>query len=196
MKIAAAFFGFPAKVRDQKFTIGGPMRRLTQLSTVIIVFCSSFLVAQEMTSVDRDRMRSMLKVTSSEISKYFYDPGLKGLDWKALTTQTDEKIKQVKTNGEAISAISVLVDKLQDSHTRFIPPSRAGRPIFGFYAKMYGDDARIYQVKPGSNADKAGLKPGDRIVKIFNYRPERKNFDDAMYYYRVLHPMPELKITY
>jgi carboxyl-terminal processing protease len=51
-------------------------------------------------------------------------------------------------------------------------------------------------VKPGSNADKAGLKPGDKIVKIFNYRPERKNFDDAMYYYRVLHPMPELQVTY
>lgn len=172
------------------------MRRFCYFMVGLLLFCSSSMFAQELNSVDRDRFRSMLKVTSSEIAKYFYDPNLKGLDWKTLTAEADEKIKQAKTTGEAITAISMLVDKLQDSHTRFVPPSRAGRPIYGFSAKMYGDEARIYTVKPGSNADKAGLKPGDRIVKIFNYRPERKNFDDAMYYYRVLHPMPELKITY
>ena len=171
------------------------MRRFIFFITAVMSFTVS-ASAQQMNGVDRDRMRSMLKVTSSDIAKYFYDPTLKGLDWKALTAEADEKIKKAQTNSEAISAISMLVDKLQDSHTRFVPPSRGGRPIFGFWAKMYGDEARIYLVKPGSNADKAGLKPGDRILKIFNYRPERKSFDDAMYYYRVLHPMPELKITY
>lgn len=172
------------------------MRRSYSFFASVLFLCASFAFGQEMNNVDRDRMRGMLKVTSSEIARYFYDPNLKGLDWKALTAEADEKIKQAKTTSEAITAISMLVDKLQDSHTRFVPPSRSGRPIYGFAAKMYGDEARIYTVKPGSNADKAGLRPGDRIVKIFNYRPQRKSFDDAMYYYRVLHPMPELKITY
>jgi carboxyl-terminal processing protease len=171
------------------------MRRLFILSIFIPLFVSSVL-AQQMNGVDRDRMRGMLKATSGDIAKYFYDPEMKGLDWKTLTAEADEKIKQAKTTSEAITAIAVLVDKLKDSHTQFVPPSRAGRPVYGFSAKMFGDEARIYQVKPGSNADKAGLQPGDHILQIFNYRPQRKNFDDAMYYYRVLHPMPELKITY
>ena len=149
-----------------------------------------------MNNVDRDRMRGMLKVAASDVEKYFYDPELKGLKWKELVAEADEKIKQAQTPSQAITAIAMLVQKLDDSHTRFIPPSRAGRPIFGFEARMFGDEALVYRVKPGGNADKAGLKEGDRILQIFNYRPERKSFDDAMYYYRVLHPMPELKVTY
>ena len=93
-------------------------------------------------------------------------------------------------------AISMLVDKLDDSHTKFLPPSRVNRPFFGFEAKMFGDEARIYSIKPGGAAEKAGLRMGDRIVQIFNYRPRRKDFDQAMLYYRFLHPMAELKITY
>lgn len=170
------------------------MRRISL--SIVLLFCTVASSAQQMNNVDRDRMRGMLKATSGDIAKYFYDPDLKGLDWNALTAEADEKIKQAKMPSEAITIISLLVEKLQDSHTRFIPPSRAGRPFYGFSAKMFGDEARIYQIKPGSNADKARLQVGDRILQIFNYRPERKSFDDAMFYYRVLHPMPELKITY
>jgi carboxyl-terminal processing protease len=171
------------------------MRRFVVLAIAVLSFAVS-ASAQQMNNVDRDRMRGMLRVTSGDIAKYFYDPEMKGLDWKKLTSEAEEKVNQAKTPSEAITAISLLVDKLQDSHTRFIPPSRAGRPVYGFAAKMFGDEARIYQVKPGSNADKAGLQAGDRVLQIFGYRPERKSFDDAMFYYRVLHPMPELKITY
>lgn len=171
------------------------MRRIFASCAFLCLFITASS-AQQMNNVDRDHMRGMLRVTAADIAKYFYDPNLKGLDWKTLTAETEEKIKQAKTPSEAITAISMLVDKLDDSHTRFIPPSRAGHPVFGFEAKMFGEEARIYRVKPGSNADKAGLKEGDRIVQIFGYRPERKSFDDAMFYYRVLHPMPELKITY
>jgi carboxyl-terminal processing protease len=167
-----------------------------RFAILLALISSSFPLFSQMNNVDRDRMRGMLKVTAGEIKNNFYDPALKGLDWKQLTAEADEKIKQAKSPSEALTAISQLVEKLQDSHTRFLPPSRAGQPSFGFYAMMFGDEALIYEVKPGSNADKAGLRPGDRIVQIFNYRPARNNFDDAMFYYRVLHPMPELKITY
>ena len=171
------------------------MRRFLVFSSLLML-CVPACTAQTMNNVDRDRMRGMLRTTASDISKYFYDPELKGLDWKKLEAEAEEKVNQAKTPSEAITAISLFVDRLQDSHTRFLPPSRAGYPKFGFEAKMFGDEARIYQIKPGSNADKAGLREGDRILQVFNYRPERKNFTDAMLYYRVLHPMPELKITY
>ena len=152
--------------------------------------------AQEMSRLDHERMRYMVRNTSSEVAKNFYDPTMKGLDWKALSAEAEQKVDNAKSMSEAITIISMLVDKLQDSHTKFVPPNRVNRPLFGFEAKMFGDEARIYSIKPGGAADQAGLKRGDRIVQIFNYRPDRKNFDQALVYYRRLHPMPELKISY
>ena len=173
------------------------MRRYSRLLLFFSVLSASFAVhAQQLNRIDRERLHSMLRTTSGEIAKNFYDPNLKGLDWKQLTAEADQKIDSAKSMSEGITIVAMLVNKLQDSHTRFLPPGRVNRPIFGFEAKMFGDEARIYSIKPGGAADQAGLKMGDRIVQIFNYRPERKSFDEALLYYRFLHPMPELKITY
>jgi C-terminal processing protease CtpA/Prc len=171
-------------------------RRFTFSALVAALLLSTVASAQQMDRIDRERMHSMLRTTSSEVAKNFYDPSLKGLDWKQLTAEADQKIEVAKSPSEAITIISLLVDKLQDSHTKYVPPNRVNRPLFGFEAKMFGDEARVYSIKPGGAADKAGLQMGDRILQIFNYRPDRKNFDQAMLYYRRLHPMPELKITY
>lgn len=163
---------------------------------VAALFLSVFASAQQMDRLDRERMIGMLNVVSKDVEKNFYDPSLKGLNWRELTAEARTKIEAAKMPSEAITAISLLVDKLDDSHTKFLPPSRVNRPFFGFEAKMFGDEARIYSTKPGGAAEKAGLRMGDRIVQIFNYRPTRKDFDQAMLYYRLLHPMSELKITY
>jgi C-terminal processing protease CtpA/Prc len=173
------------------------MRRSFIFFLLLAVFFIFTITANaQMDRIDRERMHYMLRTTSSEVAKNFYDPTMKGLDWKALTAEAEQKIEAAKSMSEAITIISMLVDKLQDSHTVFIPPSRVNRPLFGFEAKMFGNEARIYSIKPGGSADKAGLQRGDRILQIFNYHPDRKNFDQAMVYYRFLHPMPELKITY
>ncbi len=156
----------------------------------------STVLAAQVDSLTRDRMRNMAKVVSSDIEKNYYDETLHGLDWKALTAQTEQKINQAKTPSEMITAIFLMVDKLKDSHTAFLPPSRVNRPLFGMEAKMFGDEARIYDLKPKGAAATAGLRMGDRIVEINGYKPRRKDFDQALLYYRFLHPLPEWKITY
>src|ERR1051325_10343341 len=197
MRIAVIFPLCPAIFRDRVFHFGGPMRRSSN-ACLLLATMLSFAVADQaqMTRIDKERMHYMVRNTSSEVAKNFYDPNMKGLDWKALSAEAEQKVDNAKSMSEAITIISMLVDKLQDSHTKFVPPNRVNRPLFGFEAKMFGDEARIYSIKPGGAADQAGLKLGDRIVQIFNYRPERKSFDEALVYYRRLHPMPELKITY
>ena len=164
----------------------------------LFLLISTALSAQDnlVSGLDRERMRSMLKVVAGDIEKNYYDPALHGLDWKALTAQAEQRINQAKTPSEMITAIFLLVDKLKDSHTFFLPPSRVNRPLFGLNAKMFGDEARIYDLKPKGAAAAAGLQMGDRILEINGYRPQRKDFDNAMLYYRILHPLPKWKITY
>lgn len=174
-----------------------PARRLLSLCLILAFALAAVLpsIADDL-GQDRERYRNMLNLVSKDIEKNFYDPALKGLDWKALTEQARQKIDAATSPGAMLTAIYALTDKLQDSHTKFIPPSHVYRPLFGFEAKAFGDAVRIYQIKKGSAADKAGLRVGDRILDINGFGAERNSFDLMMLYFRYLRPVPAMKITY
>jgi C-terminal processing protease CtpA/Prc len=172
------------------------MKRFRCLTVLLFAaFVSLPVVAQDL-GMERTRAKNMLKVVSSDIEKNFYDPQLKGLDWKGLTAAAETRINNAKTPGEMHTAIFSLVDKLQDSHTKFSPPAHTNRPLFGFEAKAFGEDIRIYEIKAKSAAAEAGLQVGDRILNINGFDAERNSFDLMMLYYRRLRPAPALKITY
>ncbi len=173
------------------------MRHLTFFVLLAMTF-GSFVLAlgQDMDGNERAEMVYMLNLVSKEVEQNFYDPDLKGLDWRGLTAKAKERIVAAKMHDEAIVVVSSLVGELHDSHTRFVPPNRVSRPLFGFAAKMFGDEARIYEVKPGGAADKAGLQPGDRILQIFDYRVDRRSFDEAILHCFSIRSLPELQITY
>ena len=139
---------------------------------------------------ERYRMKAIAKTVSDEIAKNYYDPNLKGLDWKGLLEQAKQKIDNAKSVSEMLTAIYVMVDKLKDSHTKFLPPSTNVRLKYGFEAKAIGDDVRIYKINPKLPAEQAGLKIGDKIVQMNGHAAERFSFDDMLLYYRVLHPLP------
>lgn len=172
------------------------MKRFRCLTVLLLAALVSLPVLAQDLGTERTRAKNMLKVVSSDIEKYFYDPQLKGLDWKSLTAAAEAKINNAKTPGEMLTAIFSLVDKLQDSHTKFSPPAHTNRPLFGFEAKAFGDDIRIYQIKAKSAAAEAGLQIGDRILNVNGFDAERNSFDLMMLYYRRLRPVPAMKITY
>lgn len=146
-------------------------------------------------SFERDRQKVILETVSREIEKNFYDPTMRGLDWKALTSQARERIESAKTVSEMVTAIFSLVNKLQDSHTVFLPPGRIEKPLFGFEAKAFGEEIRIYELKKKGAALKAGLQLGDRVLGINGYRAERNTFDLLMLYLRALRPTERMEIT-
>ena len=43
---------------------------------------------------DRNRGKIMLRLVAEEIEKRFYDEGLRGLDWKDLTSRTLQRIEE------------------------------------------------------------------------------------------------------
>src|SRR5260221_13808338 len=97
--------------------------------------------------MERTRAKWMLKTVAGDLEKNFYDPQMRGLDWKALYAQTIERIEKAATVNQVYLSIFSMVDKLDDSHTIFLPPQRAARPMFGFKAKAYGDAIYIYDIR-------------------------------------------------
>src|SRR3954452_23749057 len=95
------------------------------LITVILVLSLPVRAAADELSSERGRMKDIAKQVAKEIEKNYYDAKMNGLDWPALLEQTKTRIDSAKSVGEMMTAIFIMVDKLKDSHTFFMPPDRA-----------------------------------------------------------------------
>ncbi len=145
---------------------------------------------------ERARMKAILSIVSKEVEKNFYDPEMRGLDWQALTAEARGRIEQANSASTMITAIFALVDKLQDSHTVFIPPERASKLKFGFEAKAFGQDVRIYEIDPKGVAAGAGLEVGDQLLSVNGFAAERETLDLMLLAMRRLRPSPVMVIRY
>lgn len=147
--------------------------------------------------LDRGRAQDMLKYVAEDVEKNFYDPNLKGVDWKSLVSQARERIDRARSRSDMFKAIFVLLANLHDSHTFFLPPSRSSRVQFGFDAMAFGDDEiRIYRLEKDGVGAKAGLKVGDCILGINNFNADRKTWDIMMLDFRVLRPIQVMDVTF
>ena len=136
----------------------------------------------------RSRMLEILNQVASLVQHNYYDPALKGIDWKGAVDATRQRIRTADNEGDMTAAISGLLSRLSDSHTYFVRPQRLQPVIFGFDAEAFGDDVRIFQIMPGGPAEAAGLRCGDRILGVQGFVANRKLIDDEMRYFEYLDP--------
>lgn len=136
----------------------------------------------------------MVGIIKDEIKKNYYDQTYHGVDLDARFKAADEKIKEATSLGQVFGIIAQAVIELNDSHTFFIPPARAARPDYGWQMQMVGDAGYVVAVKPGSDADAQGLKPGDLLLTVDGFRPTRDNMWKMRYRYYTLRPQPGIQV--
>lgn len=165
-------------------------------SAFLLLFISGFanVAMADNLSTEHGQMKMILNVISKELAKNFYDPKIKGLDWSALTDQARQKIENAQSVNEMMRAIFVLVEKVGDSHTKFLPPDRNIRYRFGFNAKPIGDEIRVFEVKEKGAAEAAGIKVGDRILAVDRFRADRAIYDVMMWDFMVIRNAPVLEL--
>jgi carboxyl-terminal processing protease len=162
--------------------------------TISIAACMPMGMAGGITNVDRGRMEEVLDVVSKDVQKNFYDPKLRGLDWKALTDKSRERIRKAENTGEMIAAIYALLYQLNDSHTLFIPPGRTEVASYGFKAEPVGNDILVYKLTKNGPAEQAGLQLGDKILGVNNFAAKRDNFFTIIRYFELLNPATEMDV--
>ena len=146
-------------------------------------------------SLNRSRGIKMLKEMKEVLETYYYDKNYKGIDIDARFKEATEKIKTLETNAHIFRVIAGVLIEFNDSHTRFYPPGRSNRVEYGFTMQMVGNNCFLTDVKKGSNAEKQGLKIGDRVTKIGQYAVSRENLWVLNYFIYHLEPMPLLPVT-
>ena len=161
---------------------------------IVLLGSTQSTLSQSISSQDRDRGVIMLKAVREDIRKYYYDPAFRGIDLDARTKLAEERIKQAKTNAEVFGVIAQLLLEFNDSHTVFVPPQRSARIEYGWQMQTFGDDCLVIAVKPKSDAEAQGLKPGDKVLKVDGIAPNRGNLWFFYYLYTALAPRPLVKV--
>ncbi|MGH9497478.1 MAG: S41 family peptidase, partial [Candidatus Sulfotelmatobacter sp.] len=167
---------------------------LTLLFIFLARFSSSQQPQQQMTSIERSRALDMLQVIASDVKKHYYDPKFHGVDLDSRIAQAKQQIQTSTAFNMAMSHIAALLDTLNDSHTFFVPPQHAYRHDYGFAYQMIGERCFVTHVRPSSDAEKKGLKPGDEILTINGYNVTRDDYWKVQYVFNILRPQPGLHL--
>jgi C-terminal processing protease CtpA/Prc len=161
----------------------------------LLLFIASPALSQSFSNQDRERGLTMLKTVKEDIRKNYYDPGFRGIDIDARFKLAEDKIKLTKSNAEVFGIIAQALLDFNDSHTSFVPPQRSARIDYGWLMKTFGNDCYVTEVKPHSDADAKGLKPGDLVQSIDGIRPNKANLWVFYYLYYQLAPRPIVKMV-
>lgn len=150
--------------------------------------------AQKISSLDRGRALSMLDNVAKDIQKHYYDSNFHGTDWNAIVLKAKEQIQSESSLNMAMADIAQAVVSLNDSHTFFIPPPRPFAHTYGFQTEIVGDRCYVLRVRPGTDAEDKGLKPGDEVVSWEGFTPNRDTLWKIQYRYNLLRPTPGVRV--
>ena len=148
----------------------------------------------QISSLDRGRAQDMLRTVASEVRKHYYDPKFHGVDWDAKVAEAKQKIDKTTSMNMALSHIAAALDTLNDTHTFFLPPEHSYRHEYGFQYQMVGDRCFVSHVRPKSNAEAKGVRPGDEILTINGYDVNRDDLWKVQYVFSILRPQPMLQL--
>lgn len=163
-------------------------RTLRAAPVLACVAMAAGLQASQLSSFDRGNSLSMLKQIKEDLTRNYYDPGLRGMDVEKTFAEAAVRIKAAKNVGEASAILADTLLRLEDSHTKFYPPERLTRVDYGWAVTMIGDAPFVTWVKTGSDAQRKGLAVGDRVLAWNRFEPSRANLWQINYVYRHIRP--------
>lgn len=138
---------------------------------------------------------SMLRDIKAALKTRYFDPTFRGVDVDALFARAEERVKEASTQAQVGVIVAQTLAELRDSHTYFIPPVRPFDIDYGFEFRMIGEDPFIIGVDPGSDAEKKGVRAGDRLLTIEGTAVLRENAEALSYALNVALPRPRLELN-
>jgi C-terminal processing protease CtpA/Prc len=161
---------------------------------IVAVLACVPLQAQQFDDFGRGRAREMLRNIAEDVKKYYYDPTFHGVNFDALVHDADEKLRHATSVTESFKLIAGALMGLNDSHTYFDPPLTGFKVDYGWQMQMIGTHCYITHVRPGSDAETKGLKPGDEVISVNGMAANRSSFETIRYVIYTLSRQPELRL--
>lgn len=172
--------------------------KIVIIASLAVLLALPIVVARAQDKVqdkDRDRGKIMLGRIKDQIKKNYYDPQYHGMDLETRFKTAEEKIKTASSVGQIFGTIAQVLIELDDSHTFFLPPSRAYSNEYGWTMRIIGERCFVSSVDKGSDAETKGVKPGDEVLQAGGYKLDRTNLWKFQYLYNALRPQPLIPVV-
>jgi C-terminal processing protease CtpA/Prc len=167
-----------------------------RLPVVASVLLTASIAGQAgLSNIERQRAQQMLASIKDEIRRNYYDPAFGGRNLDQHFAAAHTKLSEATSLGTAMGIIAQALLEFDDSHTFFIPPPRTTRVEYGWSMRMVGDECYVGLVRPGSDAERQGVKPGDHVLALEGRRPTRGILWKMEYQFYTLSPRPALRVT-
>jgi len=174
----------------------GVSTALILLSTLVLFsFTGAKPAPQRASKLEIDEWRDVLRNVKRELGENYYDQTFHGIDIEARFKAADEAMKNAQSLGQLVGIVAQVLLDLNDTHTFFIPPYNASRVEYGWRLKPVGPDTYVGAVRPRSDADAKGLRPGDKVLSIDGRPLDRTRVWLANYLYYTLRPQPAMTLV-
>jgi carboxyl-terminal processing protease len=147
-----------------------------KVKTKIIVTTIALGLALELTSCWSQRLNytSTFEIVWKKINETYFDSTFGGLNWKDVHDRYLPQITAAEKDQEFYRLVNKMLWELKVSHANLVPPGflASREPLVcaegspGMDMRVLNGVAVITSVKPGSPAEKAGLRPGHVIEAI------------------------------
>lgn len=175
------------------------LARIRRWGALVMLLClgvgSAASAQQGLGPFDRDNARAMLREMKEDIKSNYFDPTFRGMNLEEHFKEADEKLKKAATRDQLMLIIAQTMLDFNDSHTFFLPPTRAADFEYGWQMQMVGNACYIIAVKPKTDAEAKGLKPGDLVLAVDGFRPTRDNLWKMYYRYYALMPANSIQLV-
>ena len=142
----------------------------------------------------RDYSLQYLDSMGKIIRERYYDPKFRGIDLKSRIEAAKARIKTLEYNWQMYRVLAQVLMDFNDSHTYLLLPPRTDNFQYGFAVQMIGDECFITSVKKDSDAAKQGVEPGDQIVLLGKFTPNRRDLWKMMFVLYKLDPADTLDL--
>lgn len=142
----------------------------------------------------RDYSLQYLDSMEKIIRERYYDPKFRGIDLKARIEAAKARIKTLEYNWQMYRVLAQVLIDFNDSHTYLLLPPRTDNFQYGFGVQMIGDECYVTSVKKETDAARQGVEPGDQIVLLGKFKPNRRDLWKMMYVLYKLDPADTLDL--
>jgi carboxyl-terminal processing protease len=140
-------------------------------------------------------MKDMLTTLKKDIKNNYYDPNYHGIDLDKRFKEASDKLDKATSSNQGLGIIAQVLLDFNDSHLFFKPPPSTLAVEYGWRMLAVGDKVYVTKVKPGSDADAQGVKPGDQILSVNGFPVSRKELWKINYYYNALSKRDKLILS-
>lgn len=169
--------------------------KIVSLTVVLLLPLVATRAQEKVQDKDRDRGQIMLRRIKDDLRRHYYDPKFRGMDVETRFKTAEDKIKTASSVGQIFGTIAQVLIELDDSHTFFMPPSRAYKTDYGWTMQIIGSRCFVSTVDKGSDAASKGVKPGDEVLEAGGYQIDRTNLWKFQYLYSTLRPQQFIRVV-